>query len=275
VRDDITKLHNLPPMPATASQLLAMAADADVDLGDLAATIERDPALTAKVLGVANSAYYSPRQPVVTVKHAIIQVLGLRMVCNLAFGIALNGAFSSAACPRFDPTAYWVTALGTAELASGLARAANVEDKPDPDVAYLAGLLHNLGELLLVHLRPTEMNRVLGEAIDQPERGVVSIEREHLGIDRWEAGALLARHWQLPAAVGDAIEAFGSDVAPGSKPPLVQLLAAAREWVEGVAVGRSEPLHVTGVDEAYCEYRASSFVEGFDSLKTLASNLHS
>lgn len=262
-------------MPATAARLLALASDPDVDLGQLAATIEDDPALTAKVLGVANSAYYAPRQPVLTVKQAIIQVLGLRMVCNLSFGIALNGAFSSAGCPRFDATRYWVTALGTAELAGGLARAATLEDKPDPDIAYLTGLLHNLGELLLVHLWPTEMDRVLAESVKQPERSVVELERELLGIDRWKAGEMLTRHWELPAVVSETIAYFGEPLEAMQRPALFHLLMAARRWVEGVAAGRKDSLQVVGVEEAYCEYRASSFHDGYDALQNLAANLNS
>lgn len=250
-----------------------MAIDQDVEIEALATVIEQDPALTAKVLGVANSAYYAPRQPIVTIKQAIIQVLGLRMVGNLAIGITLNGVMSNAGCERFDMARYWVTALGTAELCSGLMRAATLDDKPDPDVAYLVGLLHNLGELLLVHLRPTQMNEVLRRLEERPELDVVEIEHEVLGIDRWGAGAFLARHWELPPIVADSIEHFGLTRGTDRSSPMTYLLGAARHWIDGVIHGRSDALHVIGVDEAYCEYRASSFVEGFESLQALAGKM--
>ena len=271
--EDLISVDSLPPMSATASRLLAMATDPDVEIEDLAATIEQDPPLTAKVLGIANSAYYAPRRAVLTVKDAIIQVLGLRMVSNLAFGIALNGPMNTAGCERFDLTRYWVIALGTADLAGGLARAASVVDAPDPDAAYLAGLLHNLGELLLVHLRPHEMNQILGELAERPGQDPVELEQAAFGIDRWGAGALLARHWELPAVVGDSIEQLAT--AHNTDPsPMVYLLAAARRWIEGVAAGRTDPLNLIGVDEAYCEYRSASFIDGYDALKTLAASLH-
>ena len=272
--EDLISVDRLPPMSATASRLLAMASDPDVEIEALAATIGQDPPLTAKVLGIANSAYYAPRRPVLTVKDAIIQVLGLRMVSNLSFGIALNGPMSTAACERFDLTRYWVIALGTADLAGGLARASSVVDGPDPDAAYLVGLLHNLGELLLVHLCPREMNQILGEVAERPEQDPVELERAAFGIDRWGAGALLARHWELPAVVGDSIEQLASATPQVDLSPMVYLLSAARRWTEGVAAGCSDPLNVLGVEEAYCEYRSASFIEGFDALKSLAASLH-
>lgn len=271
--DELISVDSLPPMSATASRLLAMASDPDVEIEALAATIEQDPPLTAKVLGIANSAYYAPRRPVLTVKDAIIRVLGLRMVRNLSFGLALNGPMDSASCQHFDPTRYWVIALGTADLAGGLARAATVVDGPDPDAAYLVGLLHNLGELLLVHLRPLEMNRILAEVAERPEQDPVDLERAAFGIDRWGAGALLARHWELPAVVGDSIEQMATANSSSDVSPMVYLLSAARRWIEGVAAGCSDPLTVAGVDEAYCDNRSASFVEGFDALQAIAASL--
>jgi HD-like signal output (HDOD) protein len=273
VYEELISVDSLPPMSATASRLLAMASDPDVEIEALAATIAQDPPLTAKVLGIANSAYYAPRRPVLTVKDAIIRVLGLRMVRNLSLGLALSGPIDSVNCERFDPTRYWILALGTADLAGGLARAATVVDGPDPDAVYLVGLLHNLGELLLVHLRPYEMNQILGELAERPEQDPVEIERAAFGIDRWGAGALLARHWELPAVVGDSIEQMATANSSSDMSPMVYLLSAARCWIEGVVAGGSDPLTVVGVDEAYCENRSASFVEGFAALKTIATSL--
>lgn len=274
VYERLISVEMLPPMSATASRLLAMATDPDVDLDLLATSISQDPPLTAKVLSVANSAYYAPPQPVLTVKQAIVQVLGLRMVGNLAFGIALNGAMSNAECPNFDPTRYWIVALGTAELASGLARATTVTERPDPDAAYLVGLLHNLGELLLVHLWPREMNELLAQFAERSECDVAELERQLLGIDRWAAGAMLARHWQLPDVVADSIEQLALVKSDPPDAPLMHLLGAARCWIEGVASGRSDALSVVGVDEAYCEYRSATLRDHYDALKSLAAALH-
>ncbi|MCB1800373.1 MAG: HDOD domain-containing protein [Gammaproteobacteria bacterium] len=271
--EKLISTESLAPLPAVASRLVRLANDPDVQIEELASVIEQDPPLTAKVLGIANSAFYSPRMPVLTVRDAIIRVIGLRMVANLSFGLALGGGFDTTACKRFDLTRYWLQALGTADLASGLVRAAALPDKPDPDVAYLVGLLHNIGELLLVHLAPQEMSEVLADADSLTAAELVQRERELLGTDRWEAGALLMRHWELPAVVADSIAQFNDAGNGQACTAMVRLLRAARNWIDGAILGRTETLHVVDVDEAYCEYRSNAFHENYASLKLLAGSL--
>lgn len=270
---DLIRVESIPPLQPTASTLLSLAADPDVEVEDLAQVIERDPPLTARLIGIANSAFYAPRQPVTTVKSAIVNVLGLNMVRNVAFGMALTGGLDTRACPRFDLTQYWVMALGTADMASGLARASSLPGGVDPDATYLTGLLHNLGELLLVHLWPTEMNEALGRLEHEPDTPLVDQELELLGIDHWSAGAFLARHWQLPGFVAENIARLGDveDAPPG--PTTLDLVRAARLWVCAVAMGREDPLRVHGVDDAYCEYRSTSFLDRYAALRQLAQTI--
>ena len=264
----------LPPMPATASELLLMATDPDVNITDLSAVIERDPSLASRMISIANSAFYAPRQPVSSIKEAIIRVLGLNMVRNIAVGMSLTGGFSTARCPGFDVTAYWVTALGTADLASGMARAANIDGMPDPDTAYLVGLLHNIGELLLVHVFPHEMNLAFRLFADAPGSRLADHENAVLGINHWEAGAFLMRHWELPPIVATTIEALDKPAQAPRTRPLVPLLDATRSWLQAMLMGRIDTLRLAGVDESYCDYRTTTFSERFDDLRSLARSLH-
>ena len=267
-----TDVESIPPLPATAAELLAMTADADVEVDDLVAVIERDPALNARLIGMANSAFYGSRVPVMSVREAIIRVLGLNMVRNIAVGMALTGGFSAADCPRFDLKGYWATALGTADLCSGLVRAAVLPGVPDPDTAYLVGLLHNLGELLLVHLRPRDMDEALRRAVAQPEQTLEQHAVEVIGLGHWAAGAFLARHWQLPAVIGDTIAQMGGP-EPDTPTSLVGLVAAARRWLLAALAGQRETLRTEGVDPTYCEYRSAAFLERLDELKGLAGSI--
>ncbi len=266
-------IESIPPLPATAATLLAMASDPDVEIDDLARVIERDPPLNARVLGIANSAFYAPRQPVMTAKDAIIRVLGLNMVRNLAFGMALSGGLSTAACPRFDLTRYWLTALGVADMSSGLTRASRGEGLPDPDTAYLVGLLHNLGELLLAYHWPHEMDEVLKRTALQLDTLPEQHEIDLIGMDHWQAGAILARHWQLPAIVADSVEALGPSIDPVRHTSLVRVLLATRRWLFAVMAGRVDALRVDGVDDTYCDYRSGGFMDRYDALQTLARSM--
>lgn len=268
---DLISVDSLPPLPVTAAKLLQLAADPDVDIDALTRVIEGDPPLSARILGIANSAFYAPRRPVLTVKAAIVGVLGLNMVRNMAFGMALTGGLSTAECPRFDLAGYRVLSLGTADLASGLARGSTATPAPDPDMAYLVGLLHNLGELLLVHLWPREMGQVLAEC-GQESDGMAARERSFIGIDHYAAGAALVRHWGLPDAVSDRIAQL-ADINTGTGDPLVRLVGVSRDWLAGLLTGNVVSLRVADVDDTYCEYRATRFHDRLGALATLARSI--
>jgi hypothetical protein len=102
----ILQARDLPPLSFTATRLLELSADPDVEVDDLAAVIEQDPALTARILGVANSAYFGQVNPVLSVETAIIRVLGFNMVKSLALSIAMAGIFDTSKCPSFDLETY-------------------------------------------------------------------------------------------------------------------------------------------------------------------------
>ena len=271
----IDSLDSIPPLPATAAKLLQIASDPDVEIDALAAVIERDPPLAARMLGVANSAFYAPRRPVLNIKQAIVGVLGLNMVRNMAVGMAVSGRLDTRSCPGFDLERYWVLALGTADLAGGLARASTTAEAPDPDAAYLTALLHNIGELVLAYLWPERTDAALTRAAADPELPPWAHEREVVGIDRWTAGARLARHWGLPSLLAECIEAYpGAGEPAGQSGATLRLVRAARIWLEGVMAGRDDILRVAGVDDTYCEYRSTGFVERYEALRTLARSMH-
>lgn len=264
-------VDTLPPLPATAAALLALVVDPDVDVNRLANVIERDPPLSARLIGIANSAYYSPRQSVTTVKSAIVSVLGLNLVRNVTFGMALAGGLVVDSRAGFDVNAYWTMALGTADLASGLARAARPPVTPNPDELYLSGLLHNIGHLLLAYRFPESHARVEERLRLEPGRARGDLEREILGIDAWTAGATLARRWQLPDFVATDIEALALPGEPST--PRARVLYAARVWIAGVVAGRPAMLRVSGIDETSCEGRATVFLDRFDGLVAMARSL--
>ena len=256
-------------MPATAARLLVLATDPDVEIEDLASVIEDDPPLNARLIGLANSAFYSPQPPVTDIRAAMIRVLGLDIVRNMALGMALSGGFSSARCPRFDLMAYWLSALGVSDLVSGLVRASSNAALNSPSEGHLVGLLHNIGELLMVHLWPQEMDEVYRLTAENPGMSQEEHEQGMLGLDHWQAGAFLCRHWELPAVVAESIEALGRDT-PSDEQPLAALLGASRRWMLAMIAGCNHVLQVDGVDEAYSEYRAANFRDRIDELRALA-----
>jgi HD-like signal output (HDOD) protein len=205
-QQQVLNLQHLPPLSATATRLLTLLSEEDLLLNKLAEAIHQDPGLSARILGLANSAYFGQQNPVLKVEDAIIRVLGLNMVKSLALSIALGGAFDISACGHFDIKQYWLESLSTAILARHLSSKISTEEQPDLDAVYLAGLLMKIGVLALVHLFPKGYDKVLAEMRQQGAGvDILDLETELLGINHRQAGAWLADRWHLPELVVLAI----------------------------------------------------------------------
>ena len=231
----LTQVKHLPPLSPTASRLLEATADPEIEIDDLAGIIFQDPALSARILGVANSAYFGQSQPINSVREAIIKVLGLNLVKSLAVSIALAGAFDPRACRGFDLAGYWYSSLATASLSRLLAMQHSGTHRPDADSSYLCGLLHNLGHLLLAHVFPQQLSTAIAECKQSPDQGLRALERRHLGIDQLQAGEWLARRWHLPEAVADVIGNLDDAEYQGPHALQRDIVSGACVWIGAVA----------------------------------------
>jgi HD-like signal output (HDOD) protein len=204
---DWLHIKYLPPLSVTANRLLGAVSDPEVEIQAVVDIINQDPGLAARIVGMANSAYFGLVEPIYSVRDAIIRVLGLNMVKSLALGVAINGVFRADRCPGFNLKEYWFRSISCAMLARMLAVTINSEERPDPDSVYLCGLLYSIGELLLAHLFPKEFSRVLTILRTTSGLEAAALQQEQLGIDAVAAGEWLVRRWHLPEAV---IQVIGS-----------------------------------------------------------------
>ena len=237
----VRNLHALPPMPQSTQSLLHAVGDEDLSIERLAALIEESPPVAARVVGVARSAYYGSKVPVRTVSDAIIRVLGLSMVRQLIIGITVSGSFRSEDCDGFDGKRYWCDALVTANLSRALANRVDQSLRATPDEVYLAGLLHNLGVLALVHVAPFEMAGVFTRAHRECDRRLSEIEREELEMDHHQAGAWLASRWNLPREVQCVMEHHHDAGYRGECWPLCLLVGLSSRYARGISGGTAAP----------------------------------
>ncbi len=209
-------LKALPPFPGVALQLLSLLDNPDVPLAKIVELLRVDPALSAEVLRVANSALYGFVQRIDTVKHAVV-VLGSENVKRLALTVALN-KFSTTFLRYKDLRTCWDHVMASAMIAEELA----VQLGVSKDRAYTAGLLHDVGRLAMLVCYPQEYGNLLfvarAERFDQ-----LVCERELFDLDHCAAGRWLAEHWNLPADFALAIaEHHGAGPAEGELTPLVR-----------------------------------------------------
>ena len=218
----------------TAARLLEATSDDQIDLKALAAIIDRDPGIAARIVGLANSAYFAQPSPVYSVEEAIIRVLGLNMVKSLALSISVAGVFDLDKCPVFDLPGYWYRALACGQLVRSLAVVVPVARRPDPAALYLGGLFHNLGALLLAHVLGEAYTGALSRAAQEPAESLLDIERERLGMNHREAGAWLGKCWHLPAAIVAMMGRLGDSDYFGAYQTEVDLLNCAVERMSAV-----------------------------------------
>lgn len=191
-------LRALPPFPAVALQLMSLLDDPNVPIEKIVGLLRIDPALSAEILRVSNSALYGLSRRIDNISHAIV-VLGTGVVKRLALTAAL-GRFSRNFMQIPGLRICWDHSVACALIAEELAQAMN----QPKDRAYTAGLLHEIGRFALFACYPVEYNKLFVVARED-DFDELRCELELFGVDHCAAGAWLARHWNLPEEFVEAI----------------------------------------------------------------------
>lgn len=208
--DVIRQLKDLPSLPAVVMELLNSLDSDDIEIATVAKKVALDQALTAKTLRLANSASHAKHVKVTTIAHAIT-FLGFQTVRNLITTAAITGCFPNGRCPGFDDKAFWIHSIATAACAKILARNLGFNQ----DYAFTAGLLHDIGRLVLV----TQFPKQYAEALAFRKKydcHMLDAEREVLGITHVIAGTALAEHWQFSETMQIGIAGHHAPDIPGA-----------------------------------------------------------
>ena len=225
----------LPPLPATAQEILTCFGDEFLDASKVTAVVEGDPGICAKLLGLANSAYFGLAEPVNGIEEAISRVLGVDTVRSLVLAMAIQQSFNSKQCPGFSTERFWTQSLLTAECCKKIASADQEADDDVRDLAYSAGLCHNLGLMALAHMDPERTSAVLTAYRENGQTGHLdAMFAAELDTDHRILTAELARNWSLPAPMVAAYQyrAFPDIPCDHRLGPIVAVGAAAVENTE-------------------------------------------
>ena len=209
--DDIVKnLEDLPTLPAVVMELLTAIDQEDVDISVLAKKVSHDSALTAKTLRLANSSLYGLQVKVTTIQQAIT-FLGFQTTRNLITAAAVTGCFAEGQCPGFDDKAFWRHSIAAAACCKVIARRVRFNQ----DYAFTAGLLHDIGRLVLVSTYPAEYAAAMAYR-DLHDSYVQVAEQAVMGVDHVQAGVALAEHWNFSDTMKLAIAHHHDPDAPGA-----------------------------------------------------------
>ncbi len=201
-RDHIIKaienIEDLPTLPKVAQRIVALSHDPKTSYRDLKSIILPDPPLAAKVMMMANSAYFSRRHPAKTLEEAIFTI-GLNNLVAICTGVGVLDVFNKWGSGQMDRRKLWRHSVATAFLAKSL-ELRKVLNKPDGPDIFLAGLLHDVGWIVFDKILPAGIEAA-AKANAVAGRWSLEMEIEVIGMDHAEAGALFLRHWNIPDAV--------------------------------------------------------------------------
>lgn len=267
--DDL--LHNpkaLPTAPKVLADLIQSFEDPDVPAATIARSLSADPVLSAKLLRLANSAYYNVSRTVATVDDAI-RMLGFVTVRTLVISSGLVNGFKSPP-PNLDLPRFWGYSLNTACAARWIAN----KTGEDADLAFTIGLMHAIGLVIMHTGMPAEAQRLDGVA-GPYQPGRIGHEMETFGFSFYDVSAGLAQRWKFPAVFSSTIRDVAAPFdAPPSRLGAVVHLAV---WRAQLNEAREAPDDVAGevpsAVAALLGFEAGQLLEDMPPLRELSAGL--
>ncbi len=280
LKERIASLRSLPAMPHMASNLLRLLNNEEPSIEELAQVIEQDPSLAAQVVRYARSPYFSYQGEIESVEDAIKSVLGFDMVLNMALGLATSRSFNNPSEGALGLNAFWRHAVYSATLCQLTARELPANLGIKPGMAYLAGLLHNIGFLLMGHVLKPEfylLNKVVGANPDIP---VTLIEKRVLGITHGQIGAWLMRAWNMPGELLVAVREHHNEYYHGQYAGYANLVQLIDHLLKGYEIGDAASaelptklLNNLGLNEEQVRDLAIHILEDETVLQNMAAQL--
>jgi len=244
IRQRLEQTLEMPPLPMVAERIIQLRIDPDASITDLADVVEKDPSLSAQVVSWACSPYYSAPGSITSVHDAVIRVLGFDLVINLALGLSLGNIIKPSGNGALDIDQYWQQSVDCAALMEGLVRAIPPEHRPSMGLAYLSGLLHNYGQLVLAHVFPPHFALTDRHIKANTHIRYSHVERHLLHITRNQMGSALMKCWGMPDEVVAALRWQQQPEYQGEHKIYSQLLYVANQLMvnEDLIPGVKEPI---------------------------------
>jgi len=201
IRTTILEVRDLPTLPTVAMEVMRTVSDRNSSMSQLVDVIEMDVSLTGKILRTANSAYYGVPRKIDNLKMALV-VIGMDEIGNLVTTASILKMFPARAGEgTFDVTKFWYHCAAVAELTVGLYDALALTK---PGATYVAGLLHDVGRLILFQYF-NEYHQEVEAVIKRKGVPPHVAEMEVIGVDHGHIGAWLVERWNLPQEIITAV----------------------------------------------------------------------
>lgn len=222
-RDILAKVHAVPPLPEVVFKLQKYCNDPNVSYPELAKVIEVDPGLTTSLLRLANSAYFGCERTIGSVQYAMTR-LGLKRVYQMVLAVCV-APMTRKPIRGYDltPAMLWQHAIATAMAAEYLARELG---QAEPADAFTAGMLHDMGKIVLGNFVEVDMGRIR-TLVEQRGIPFDEAEREIVGTDHASVAASLLHRWQIPERIVTAVRYHHHPSGCADPEPLLDIVHVA------------------------------------------------
>ena len=228
----VENAHDLPKLSSVVTRLIEMIKSPTASAVDVGQLISQDVALTSSTLRLVNSPFYGFPQKICSITHAIV-IMGFNRVKNLTLAGAVLQTFKPTPTEGFDYTGFWEHSMATAIAAEVLGQAL---DSDYSDEAFVCGLLHDQGKLILIRYFPDEFAKVR-KLIDRQQITMLEAENQVLGFDHSHVGSWLAEKWNFPERLCLAIRMHHSPLLARSHRQLIWLVHAADIFGRALCIG--------------------------------------
>jgi HD-like signal output (HDOD) protein/prolyl-tRNA editing enzyme YbaK/EbsC (Cys-tRNA(Pro) deacylase) len=281
IKQRLEETLDLPLLPETARKIIELRVDPNADTTELANVIEMDPGMAAQVVSWARSPYYGVKGEIKSVEDAVIRVLGFDLVINLALGLALGRTLT---VPKEGPNGYtpfWQQAVMTAALMGELARLMPAKERPNTGTAYLCGLLHNFGYLILGHVFPPQFSLINRHIEANPHINRSLIEKHLIGLSREQVSSLLMQQWRMPEEVVVALRSQHNPDYASEFSTCANLLYVATRSLRSLGFGdgsaeepKDEVFERLGISSEAANTVTEGLLEKLDDLSELVQMLN-
>jgi len=197
----VERVQKLPTLPAVANRITNLLNDPTCTATKISEVITTDQSLTARILRLVNSAFYSLCAEVGNVRHAVA-LLGFRTISQMVISIAVFDVFKEKYGTEFDRNGFWKHSIGCAVISKIIAQRSRY---PKEDDCFTGGLLHDIGKVVLDQYLHDEMVMVL-KAVREKGLSFVDAEQEVLGLNHADIGGQVMKKWNIPLPILAAVQ---------------------------------------------------------------------
>ena len=230
----IDRTFEMPSTPVVLTKIIQVLDDDSASAQQLEDLILHDPSLSARILKLANSAFYSFRTEVKTLSHAIA-LLGMGLVKSLAIGVTIFESFTKGVKQEGNQiNRLWMHSFGTGLITQDI-WSRRARTKKEIDFAFLSGLLHDMGQVVLFKDSPHTYGRLFSREKTSADPSLCAMETELFGVDHTYVGSSLAKQWGFPADLVTILRKHHS--ASDTKLALPAVVSVADTMVKQTRIG--------------------------------------